>query len=544
MFFASGNYLWSSTHIANLPRLTEKVRRYLYPRLPLLFILVVFVVLKWPHLSYPYYWDESWSYAPGVRLMYLHGPTLLPGEIDSYYSRGHPLFFYASAASWLKFFGDSHFSRHAFALFVACLALWLLYECCLRFMSWRVALIATVLLAAQVMFFVQASYVLPEIMVALFCFGALFFFAAGRYLYAAITLAALFQTKESGLVIGVVLGCAALAMLFQRSLPLKQKGAALAAVGVPTLLISAFFGVQRLRVGWFLYPEHTAMIKWEWGHFYMQFRNCLDILFYQDNRHYLFGLLLPGAVYAMVKKQYRLGAVLLPALISYWIITSKGLFLGEKSWFVLWIVAIVVAAWSLCNFLIQNAHPALARMVALTTAAFTAYLCFCCLNFFTNRYLLPALVITIFWFALLFWLLLLLRSAHWAWYTLAAALPVAWAFRDATGHSDVELGSFPAMRVQQRMVDFLEQNDYYAASIGGGPFQDIEHLTKPMTGFLRSERAFTKVRWEIDSATQIAFFNNIEPDKRYEEVAGDASFKRIYRDEEGGTWAEIYERVR
>ena len=95
--------------------------QYLKTRWELFLVLAIFIAVKLPALHYPFYWDESWSYAPGVKLMYLHGPSLMPNAIDLFYSRGHPLLFYASAASWMRLFGDSHISQHAFCLFLSIL---------------------------------------------------------------------------------------------------------------------------------------------------------------------------------------------------------------------------------------------------------------------------------------------------------------------------------------------------------------------------------------------------------------------------------------
>ncbi len=510
---------------------------------PLLLLLVVFVVLKFSHLSYPYYWDESWSYAPGVRLMYLHGPTLLPGEIDTFYSRGHPLFFYASIASWLKVFGDGHFARHAFALFVSCLTLGMLYAFCQRFISRPVAIFTTVLLAAQVVFFVQASYVLPEVMVALFSFASLAFFAMRRYGWCSLSLAALLLTKESGLAIGFVVGCAALMnMLSREELSWEARFTPIGMVLLATLPVVAFFGLQRMRLGWFFYPEHTAMMQLRWDYFYSYFRGSLELIF-REERLYLPAFLLPAIIYAFLQKQYSAAILLLPAGTTALILLGPEK--GAVLWFVLWLASIVgTAALVLYRQLMRRGHPVLARMIALTTPAFVVYLCFCALNFFTTRYLMPAFVIVVFWIGLTLWLMAKESRPVFISCAVLGVVAAVFSFRSSTGLGDVEMGSFHAMRVQKAMVNFLENGNRYQSVIGGGSFQDREHLTKPATGFLKSEQAFSKVRWEIDDSTQLTFFNNIEPDDRYKDLVANPSFKRIYRYEEGKAWTEVYERVR
>src|SRR5678815_2254311 len=100
--------------------------------LPLVLIVVVFIVVKSPHLIHPHYWDESWSYATAVQKMYEQGPTLLPGIVDVDATRGHPLFFYAAASAWMKIFGASLVSKHSFGLCASVLLLIAIYEFCYK----------------------------------------------------------------------------------------------------------------------------------------------------------------------------------------------------------------------------------------------------------------------------------------------------------------------------------------------------------------------------------------------------------------------------
>jgi hypothetical protein len=72
----------------------------------------------------PHYWDEAWSYATAVQKMYEKGATLLPGIVDVDATRGHPLFFYAAASTWMKIFGASLLSKHSFRIVRICDFYW------------------------------------------------------------------------------------------------------------------------------------------------------------------------------------------------------------------------------------------------------------------------------------------------------------------------------------------------------------------------------------------------------------------------------------
>ena len=65
-------------------------------------------------------------------------------------------------------------------------------------------------------------------------------------------------------------------------------------------------------------------------------------------------------------------------------------------------------------------------------------------------------------------------------------------------------------------------------------------LSDPYTGYLKSDKTFSKVHWEILDSTEVAIFNNIEPDYQYEKTKASPSFKRIYKVQKGKVWGEIY----
>ena len=187
---------------------------FLKDRLFLFVLLIVFICLKIPHLTLAYYWDESWPYVPAIFQMFARNISLLPGAVDPVLSRGHPLMFHALGAAWLHLFGTSHLSFHSFALFIAVCCLILVYEAGLRLFNKQTAMIASLLLATEVLFFVQSSLVLLELFIGFLAFAALYFYATRRFLITGIVLTMLFYTKESGMVLAGVLGIDAVIRFF------------------------------------------------------------------------------------------------------------------------------------------------------------------------------------------------------------------------------------------------------------------------------------------------------------------------------------------
>jgi 4-amino-4-deoxy-L-arabinose transferase-like glycosyltransferase len=520
--------------------------RYLKSRWPLLLVLVLFVALKLPHLHYAYYWDESSPYAPAIKAMHDHGVTILPGAIDPELSRGHPLLFHALAAAWMGIFGDSHVAMHSFALCIALLLLVLVFEAGIRLFNVRVAAIAVLLIASQEVFFVQSTAVLCEVLLALFCFASIYWYARERYLLATVSLACLFLTKESGLIVGFVLGLDALFSIFYKDTIWKTAIKRMVTVGIPCILIGLFFVLQHQRYGWYIFPFHSGLIENNLDRFWYSMRKgCLSDIFYSYSKGVYFILLSAMAIPAIIRsKKLRLLAWFVPAIIIFALSEDRrsGPFLGSIAGFF-----VLVATWVSATFIIGHrtifAGNSQRRFVKLTSIFVLSFIIFSSSTFHTFRYLLSALIPMLFIAAVMFDLFISL-SYRWLIYpVLLGCLVISiYAYKQNDEFGDADLGAYNAIAVQQAMVDYLEDHGSYDLEIGTGSNLEAVHLRSVATGFLRKGRAFRSVKWEINEKTDFAVFDNIEPDSRHEQIMKDANFHLVYRFARGRNWGEIYGR--
>ena len=277
---------------------------FLKKRWVLLLVLALFILLKIPHLFYAYYWDESWPYAAAITDMYQHGISLSPAALDPNISRGHPLLFHAMAASWMHIFGGSHLSMHSFALCISLLFLIAIYEATLGLFNERVAIMSLLFVVTQVVFFVQSSFLLFEILMAFLAFLSLYFYVKDKYLLTVVCLSALFYTKESGLIMGFVLGVDALVGLCNRHVTWRNRVLRIASIGVPCILIGIFFLTQKSIRGWYIFPLHNNLIEHKWSAFWYNFRrNSLRNIFYDELNYYSFILLLAVSAVAAIKNK-------------------------------------------------------------------------------------------------------------------------------------------------------------------------------------------------------------------------------------------------
>ncbi|GAA4468043.1 hypothetical protein GCM10023093_24910 [Nemorincola caseinilytica] len=511
-------------------------------------MLCVFVALKIPHLSHPYYWDESWPYATAIKALHDHGISLMPNAIDPEISRGHPLFFHALGAAWMKVFGPSHVSMHSFALVISLLFLWLVYEAGLRLFNMRVAVMALVLVASQELFFVQSSMVLLEMLVALLGFAAMYYYVRARYVLASLCLAMLFYTKESGLIVGFVLGIDALTGLWRGREHRKDTIARILCVGIPTVLAGVFFLLNKLLHGWYIFPFYASIMERRWDVLWYRFHiGCVSDELYTSYK-YIYYLLLAilATITAIRYRKWRYLSILLLVVLVFYMVNDMrtGRLMPSVPFFI-----VFSASWGFVVW--QYAHRSVfaqmqqRRMLVLTGGLVFCFMLYSTFNYYTYRYMLLSIIPMLFIAAALFdhFAGMLHRSVYYLCFVVFGITSYV-AYSTNEGFGDDDLGAYDGMDVQQHVVDVLEKGGYYDSNVGTASFVSRQHLLDPATGYLGGQRTFRTVRWDIDERTDIAVFTNIEPDGRREVIMKDPAYELMDRYEKGRVWSEIYRRRR
>ena len=519
----------------------EKNTTRLLKYIPILLIIIGFIVVKIPHLTLPHYWDESWSYATAVQLMYENGPTLIPGSVDVDATRGHPLLFYAEIAAWMKIFGPTLLSKHSFALLISTLLLIALYEVTYRFYNIRAAILATVLLASQIFFFVQSSMLLPEVLVALLIFISIYCFVCEKYAALALALSLLFLTKESGLILGLTLGCTFIGMVFSNAYLRENKIKTFIALGVSALVIMSFFIIQKLQYGWFFFPEHIGLLDYNLNDFSSRFQNALFVVFIGEMRQWFWIILaLLTVLYTIKKRDYRgllfVGAIAIIFALKYvpLDIFKKPVITFALITYILLILFIYRAAFFSSTR--QNSFIIIAVLFCLV------YLAFCAVNFYSDRYIMPVLLLSLYIYS--FWLDTILEYINIRLYIPVCGMLILLSihsFRSNNNIGDIGLGSYNALKVQKGVIDFLTNEEAQNKQISTGSFQQKVNMQNAASGFISStQESFHNIQWEIDSLSDYVIFDNIEPDSRYETIKNDSHYTMVYQIKKGNVWGAVF----
>lgn len=518
---------------------------YFSQRILLILLLIAFIAIKYQHLHLPYYWDESWPYAPAISEMKQHGISLMPGAVQPELSRGHPLLFHALAATWMQVFGNSLLAMHSFALFWSLLFLIVLYEAALRLFGQKSAIMVALLTACQIIFFVQSSFVLFDMLVGLLSFSALYCYYREKYVWTTIILIAAFYIKESSLVAGCVIGLWAFLSLFNKKLTLQAKVARCLPIAISGLSILVFFLLQKRTFGWYIFPLYNNLIEHDWAHFYYVFTiGVLKTTFEMDARYLLaFLLATVSMAYALRFRKFGMTIIVLPLALVYIMLNCdlSDHNLRSKGLFFLLIITLMLYLWQSAH-LWNKEQKGFLQLISFYVLAFSV---FSSLNFFSARYLLASIVPLMFLIGVFIvrFCDALHPKVYWVMPIIVVLIGI-YSMGQDRGFVDVSLGAIKNIKMQQRAVAYMKQHIDPQANIASGSFLQKVALTDTSAGYLKAAEVYKKMVWEINPQTTYVVFSSLERDYRYQLLLEGGAYKRIFRDTTQSAWIEIYQRNR
>ena len=267
------------------------------PELFVVFILLLFVLLKIPALHLPYFWDELGVYSRAGLYLHDNGLGLLPKDLPPELSRGHPLLFAFIQAIGYNIFGDGVVGGHITALIISLILLWSVYFITSKYFSKYTALLAVMILIIQPLFFAQSVLILPEISLALFVLWAIYFWLGKKYILHGIFSTLAILIKETAIIIPVVIIFSELIYY----IVVKSKREKIIFrfkylwVLLPFLVFGIFLLIQKQQNGWYLFPLHGDNIKISLNRIFSFGADYLVFLFLEQGR-----ILLTGVIFILV----------------------------------------------------------------------------------------------------------------------------------------------------------------------------------------------------------------------------------------------------
>jgi len=307
----------------------EKLTEYT-PFILFAIALLVFIILKIPHIGLPFFWDESGVYGKIIFQLADNKLSLHPSAIDQWDSRGHPLLYPNLIAIACKIFGESVTVAHAANFLIACgLVISMFLHVGRAFHYWA-GLVAGVALMSMPLFFTQSVFALPEVALAFTLWWSSWAFIRKKYVHYFLFGSAAMMIKEPAIVwIACLFGWS---VLFER-IAIWKKLLWL----TPLIPFGIFLLVQKQTFGWYLFPFHTGSFDFTTSVMLTKFSNFMKYLFWDQARIiWLIFILIGGVLYWRQNKTHNrndvarigYGAVLLAAFI--FILFSSTIFYQER----------------------------------------------------------------------------------------------------------------------------------------------------------------------------------------------------------------------
>lgn len=503
-------------------------------------LLAAFVAFKWSYLGLPYFWDEAWVYAPAVQAMHAHGPSLLPDALPPELSRGHPLLFHFLASLWMVPFGSSIASAHAFALTVSVVLLVLTYVIGTTLGDRWVGLGAVGLLLVNEMFLAQSAILLPEVLLALFVLVAVWAYARRRpWIYVGAATCALLVKESAVVLVLAVFGWHLLRSIVPPvSMPRRERwrwgGLALLPLG----LAGCFFVYQRIRLGWFFYPDHLGLITWAERDITYKVRLAFHDLFEDQGRAvlaYAFAFGVPVLWKGWDRRWSALVVLLYVAAVK--VLFGLWSLPGDWTLIVPGLCLAIIAGSLFIRF--QQREEAQGDLAGIGFLFVAGFLLFSGLNFFSDRYLLCAFPL-IYVGALLFLRTALAWLPRWVFPAVVLIATASMGVRIGrnTAIGDTRLNYADAVRLHQQLVAFGTSEKLQGEVIRTA-FLEYYAMTHPQAGYLNGQAPFTQVELDPTDQAHYLIITSLSPPEVMA-LRGRPEWVLWKTFRQGVAWGELY----
>jgi 4-amino-4-deoxy-L-arabinose transferase-like glycosyltransferase len=457
-------------------------------------ILILLILTRLDNLRLPFYWDEAWSYATAVfNLADERG--ILPHFNNPDLTRGHPPVFYGLSAIWVKLTTTEPVTVHSFPLILSILLLIAVFALAKKIYGQATGLAAVILLSLQPVFIAQSTMLLPEVMMALWSVLTVQAYFQKKWFSFALFSILLVLTKETGLVLILVLLIDKIFLepVFTNHPPgaVRSRAFETAIMGIPVAAFLLFIFLQKIRYGWFFYPEHINLMIVSPGEAFHRFTRITLKLFLHDGRWALF---LAG--------------------------TGSLVFLLRK----------------------KEIHKTSLRFPVLSLAFILLYLCFCSVNFFSSRYLLsviPFLLITFSGITMQ----IVQNKNFLVKITMAIliSLPLFYELLEGMNQEgDAVPGYKNTVLLQKKAVNYAEEMHWQNKTIYSA-FLMQYYLSNPNLGYLSNKSLpFRDIGNKPGKKYDLYIFCSNENDPLYDQVKTNKNYLLIRKFESGKAWVAFY----
>jgi 4-amino-4-deoxy-L-arabinose transferase-like glycosyltransferase len=503
-------------------------------------MVVCLVAYQLTNINLGHFWDEAWVYAPAIRSMSQGIPSILPDAIPVDLSRGHPLLFQFLGGIWMKLFGISNASAHLFALLISCTLLSATYFLTRKSFGRGAAFAAILFMVSQPIFLAQSSMLYPEMLMSLGFLISLFAYVQKRNVLFALGLGVAIYSKESALVFIV----AFLLWDVARIIVKDQKIWELKKFLIPVLVLASHPILLYLYHGWFLYPEHTTYINFDFKDIKFNMRSVFRFVFEKQGRGWVFYSIIVLGVMGLRLKQIWWNLLLIAVGFAAYKVFVWKWGVPDPLYVIIMLVAVVgpLVLWFFVRTEkeIKPEH----HFIGIGFITVVGFILFSSMNFYTPRYMLVIVLLICSMGGIILWKMRLLPDWSKLLLTFVGASFSMYFVITEQNSGEINLGLYDDLRVQQNMVSWMV-NDAGRDDLVCTNFVTANYLCNEYSGYVTSEnfmfRWFPDICADCQDAEYIIYTRTSggckEPDQQ---LLAEQGYSKVFADTIGASYAVIW----
>lgn len=287
-------------------------QRSLFNALLWVSFLITYLIIQFLYgsITQAYFWDELNVYYRAAEHLNRFGLGITPDAIPDEFSRGHPILvpFYFGLS--FKLFGAFPLTAHIAAALLSCLGFHFLFKIISEHIHAGISFLITLCIFIQPVFLSQSLLILPEMALFTATAAALYHYQKHNYKWVCLSLIIALQIKESALVLPPAFFITEL--IHRKKLEWRP---VLALFILPILSFCLYFTLQYFQKGYFFYPLHTGLTKFE-PYFIRERWNEFKSFAWIEQAHFLFILPAIAVLYQYKLLTSRMGAFFYVFLVA------------------------------------------------------------------------------------------------------------------------------------------------------------------------------------------------------------------------------------
>ncbi|MFH1850241.1 MAG: glycosyltransferase family 39 protein [archaeon] len=279
-------------------------------RLVFLFFLLLVFASKYPTSGVPLHWDEQGYVSRAIMARNNNYNPFM--DVWAY----HPPMMPMLGALAYGFFGYTvSINRIIIAVF-SVIALYYLYAIGSHTYSREVGIIASIMLWASPIFFIQSGFFLAEVPFTALSLATIFFYLKNKRTAYIVTASIMMLTKEPAVFVISSICAYELFCLSKNRCSLMPRLAFLAS---PLLVFFAWMVLNKAIMGWYLCPDHMSAFQIIPAEIWARLKHILMITFWIQHRYANLAIIFAGLAIALVSRKVR-SALLRKEMLLYLIL--------------------------------------------------------------------------------------------------------------------------------------------------------------------------------------------------------------------------------